>query len=554
MKSSMKNICATMGAAIIALSSCQQSEMEDVTLPETDKKPLTITVTIEKPVQTRIDFGEDTKTGGVKVDWAAGDAILMYNSTGGYQSNADIKEPSTGVFDIGMSNPGKGTHTLTFKSPNYEAILGSSWYTLSLDEYRAALKTYAPTQDGSGTFNHLNDVIHIEGTLIIDDSNEFATTCDVTMTHQQAMLTLKIAPPADYNADTDGVPSKLTVVNGTDTYTLNLSNITWADSFTAHLLVYPASGTRDMKFTVETANGTKFNKTISSSNDYSAGSRYTGELKDSNVLVKEVTYALGTLSATNVPAEDTWIISDASANDASAFDGLKAALDKARSVGRNISLKFPNLTSIPEESFSSYNNLIDIDLPEVTSIGKNAFRSSSHLAKINLPKAETIGEGAFFFSTLTKLDLPEATFIDKNAFSSCYFLTEINLPKVETIGESAIYANLELIEIYLPSAKSIGASAFDYCQNIATISLPKIESIGDMSFANCDQLVTLYLGTDNPNALTSVGRFIFNGTTETGNITLTLGAAEYDATVNGTTWTTSYRGFKEIKRAAPIAD
>ncbi len=225
-------------------------------------------------------------------------------------------------------------------------------------------------------------------------------------------------------------------------------------------------------------------------------------------------YTLSEISAENIPEDDTWIITDTTATSES-FAGLSAAIEALSESGREISLEFPNLESIPDYAMYgdnainyTYNAtaLASIKASAATSVGEYAFQNAISLANIELPAAKSIGGNAFYRClSLESIELPAATSIGTSSFSSCSALTSFDAPLAATIGNYAFASCSLLSDINIPSATTIGSSAFSSC-TIEGVDMPLVTSIGDFAFSYCSALKSVVL----PSAVT-VNSYSFNG-------------------------------------------
>ena len=124
-----------------------------------------------------------------------------------------------------------------------------------------------------------------------------------------------------------------------------------------------------------------------------------------------------------------------------------------------------SVTSIGDNAFRYYTDLIRVSFPNATTVGRYAFDYCENLASIDLPRVTSIGYGAFESNVymLAELYLPSATSIGERAFIGCQGLTSIDLPCVTSIGDGAFYNsyNLMSVTIRTPSVCSLGTEAFD---------------------------------------------------------------------------------------------
>ena len=142
-------------------------------------------------------------------------------------------------------------------------------------------------------------------------------------------------------------------------------------------------------------------------------------------------------------------------------------------------VKLPSTaTSIEDEAFISYINLVTINIPSsVKSIGASAFQGCENLTQINISEGVTsIGDQAFASSGLTSVKLPNSvTTLGGGVFEWCYKLKSVSLSdKLKSIENYAFYTCTSLTSIVIPnSVTTIGYSAFKDCTSIGTLILPE---------------------------------------------------------------------------------
>ncbi len=212
---------------------------------------------------------------------------------------------------------------------------------------------------------------------------------------------------------------------------------------------------------------------------------------------------------------DTWVIEDYAAATTD-FSGLSAAIEALAESDREISLEFPNLTSIPDyaifgvDDASTHNYDLDvvvsISTAKATSIGNYAFASCSALESIDMPLATSIG-----FAT----------------FSECSALTTVNLPELTSVSSTSFYYCSSITSLDFPKATSVSSLAFGGCAALKSITLPAVTEIGAAAFLDCGALESVSLATNEGVMLTSVEADAFN----TDGMTITLGSANSDYVV-----------------------
>lgn len=272
-------------------------------------------------------------------------------------------------------------------------------------------------------------------------------------------------------------------------------------------------------------------------------------------------WTLDYISEYNIPDEDTWVLVDTTADEATDFAGLSAAIVALSDSGREISLEFPNLTSIPKYAMGGKNYgvssslaseaLVSVSAPEATYIGDYAFGYSDNLRSVNFPKVtetgryvftycasltevefeslETLGDYTFnICKALTTAKLPEAVTLGKYIFSNCTGLVTASAPKATSAGFSCFYNCTSLTTVDLSSMVDLGTSdsgtIFSQCTSLESIELPSVDVVGHKAFYKCTALQSISL----PKA-TEISTYAFNGCTSLASVDtpnlVTLGGA-----------------------------
>ena len=128
--------------------------------------------------------------------------------------------------------------------------------------------------------------------------------------------------------------------------------------------------------------------------------RYATISGDSSVVVSSLT--IGALTGVNVPAGASLVVTLLQAripmNAAmQSWAALKSVRQSAPAthVQGGAEVIIPNLTALPNSTFSTCANLETIDLPHVTSIGVAAFSQCPKITELNLPAVTEISPSAF---------------------------------------------------------------------------------------------------------------------------------------------------------------
>ncbi len=154
---------------------------------------------------------------------------------------------------------------------------------------------------------------------------------------------------------------------------------------------------------------------------------WTNEVEEPEGLV------LADLSATNYPAEDTWVITDYDANTVQ-FAPLIEALEAVAAADstREISLEFPNLKKIPSFALLGQIN-VDDRQNAMMAINTNA------LVSIKADKVTTVeGYSLQFCDNLRYVELPSVTSIETYAFFYCGKLATLKIATAEGVALSSM--------------------------------------------------------------------------------------------------------------------
>ncbi|MFI3289760.1 MAG: fimbrillin family protein [Rikenellaceae bacterium] len=231
---------------------------------------------------------------------------------------------------------------------------------------------------------------------------------------------------------------------------------------------------------------------VSAINDWNDGEDFTISPAESSE------FTLDYFSETSYPATDNWIITDASATTAD-FAGLSAAIVALSGSGREISLEFPNLASIPNYAIFGESSF-DADL------------AIDALVSVSAAKATSVGQYAFY---------------------SCDNLANVDFPSATIIYTFAFYQCTSLKTLYFPSIISLENHCFNGCSSVTYAEFPQVTTVKVYIFFGCSSLTELHLATDDGVKLDYVDSIAFNWTNAgvTASVTkinLTLGEANYD--------------------------
>nr|WP_320025274.1 leucine-rich repeat protein [uncultured Acetobacterium sp.] len=220
------------------------------------------------------------------------------------------------------------------------------------------------------------------------------------------------------------------------------------------------------------------------------------------------------------------------------------------------SVKFPVATEIGTDTFYDCKGLTSVEFPAVTTIGEDAFKKCTTLTSVKFPAATQISYAAFYdCDALKTLQFPAATTIDDYAFYDCDALTSVEFPVVTTIDFHAFYHCDKLTMVQLPVATTIGEFAFECCYVLTTAQIPSANTIGEDAFKWNEIFSNLTLGADPP----TVGNNAFADIAATANRTLTLAGgnttsavAAYKAVNDGNSTDDTWYGWPLVVTHYPV--
>lgn len=172
-----------------------------------------------------------------------------------------------------------------------------------------------------------------------------------------------------------------------------------------------------------------------------------------------------TYTENKLPLSNVWLITDEGDPTTEEFDNLRAMLQGFTT--EQITILFPNLTSIPDGALRDNSSLCSFSIPNVTYIGQYAFASCMGLTgDLTIPgNVEEIG--SYAFENCSNLDgtlyLQEGVrIIGHKTFNGCNFSGEILFPSSiffihETVFTSANLTSLLFTNSVEPPAISGGA-------------------------------------------------------------------------------------------------
>ncbi|MFI3286263.1 MAG: leucine-rich repeat protein [Rikenellaceae bacterium] len=234
---------------------------------------------------------------------------------------------------------------------------------------------------------------------------------------------------------------------------------------------------------------------------------------------------LAELSAESFPLDaNIWNITDSVAT-SDDFDGLCDAIEEVSDMGgRLITLRFPNLESLPDNALECYKDyavrdfsaLYRIELEVATSLGESSLMHCEWLVEVDMPKVEVVGRRAFAQCYLMEsVTTPEVTELESYAFVDCISLVELSFPKVTSIGDSVLStcralksvsfplitstsykmfsACSALSSVDMPLLTTINSQSFDTCSSLQEVSFPEVTTLSSYAFANCSALVSVDL-------------------------------------------------------------
>lgn len=259
--------------ALAAFTSCQE---EGIDLYSGATGESIIVSLPSNGVETRMEF-TDTES-SLALSWDESDKFSIYTTDGVYMTDyqyATSTETSSAIFnpsgDVALSG-----------GVSYIAIFPATQdASLSLDEYRTALKNALATQTQAGNDDksHYNNYLQMEG--------EFAYSATentyIRFAHKMAAIRLTFEVE-------DGVtPSSMAFTDGSfASYTLDFSEITDGTTYTANYVIVPNEEgvSREVAFNLYTEDsGENISKSFTIETDavYSAGTQYRSELSVDDV-------------------------------------------------------------------------------------------------------------------------------------------------------------------------------------------------------------------------------------------------------------------------------
>ncbi len=223
----------------------------------------------------------------------------------------------------------------------------------------------------------------------------------------------------------------------------------------------------------------------------------------------------------------------------SKFDAVFAGNAYDEESGKFLLTFEGEMTSIPNNAFSSQSKLATIIIPEgITSIGDNAFLNCSSLYDVRLPDGlETIGVATFSgCSNLYRISIPATvTSFGSCAFDNCESLTRVDITDMAAwcnidipdwysaifydTHDGSIYLNgTEITELVIPEGVTeIKPFVFCGCTSLTSVSIPDgVTSIGERAFYHCDNLADITFG----NGVASIGDDCFYGCALLKSVTL----------------------------------
>ncbi len=273
---------------------------------------------------------------------------------------------------------------------------------------------------------------------------------------------------------------------------------------------------------------------------------------------------LDTIDPENIPSYDTWEILDDSAatgvkpltydaagyvtgykDEDGDFANLHRALLAAGQQGREISLLFPNMTTLPDAAFYDP-SLVDLPSGEqavfptalvsfeayvISEIGEEAFAYCTGLRSVSILSLKTIKDYGFYeCESLTNMNMSKLTTVGDYALAGLSSSTSISFDNVTTLGVGALSANDKLTSITLPLLSQVGSAAFSDNASLATLNIATLnlglDFDSDNAFAGTDLskvTITTYNGAVADDYYWSVGEFKFGpfaqikGITESGS-------------------------------------
>lgn len=574
----MKTNLTYLVIGLVALNTaCTDKDNLDLTNENT--APLSINA-VAPGNDTRVTFTDNTATDAssynMKVEWAAGDNMLL--------ANADASKSCT------LTTTETG-HSATFSTPTsaYTPAAGEQVYGYFPSTLKAnTLTDYSPDgSTGVATTNNYfvdysaaggTDPSTIANTAVMNATNQYSDNVPLNFNNATSIIRLKLTFPsqaeankinkvelysakgefvtsADMQVAADGTTTWRAPKSGADAITVPENSGAEDGTLTLYTLAIPQENVPDMCILATTAD---------KSEAYFAKLSSTPTFKASGMcgIVKTMAKAsVTTVDATEFDAaEDVWVVYGSSMDNSftKQTDGTwvytsnnivvtKLQEMRTNKSTRKITLIMPELTTIKtndpfgqselkaaKTGVTSYNlpNLEYVYMPIITALHDNTFRYCNNLLGVCIPKVKTAGQFAFFNClSLTSVNLPSLTALQSGVLKSNPALTKV------TLGNITGYSLYNGTAIVDNSAKNAYANV-DLYINLGT---KKISSTGTKNVAAT--------ATAPGYTQTTTTDYIFDSNTAKFTTRVTVVKSKYtDGSADQTKVTSTDVQFKSITR------
>ncbi len=210
-------------------------------------------------LQTKIAF-TDNDTDGISLAWADGDSFSVYKVNGDWVANFSLVDAASSEFESNTPLSDDEDYIAVYPArPNSEA---------TYDDYAAV--DFTTSQSQCGTTIDLNAACYMSDTFTLGES--------VNFTHNKSVFTV------NFSTGDGSVPTKLTFTDSgaNKSYEVTFSDMSVADSYTAHLMIDPVevSQERELEFVIEYGEASTQTYSVSTSKSYVAGYRYTANVME----------------------------------------------------------------------------------------------------------------------------------------------------------------------------------------------------------------------------------------------------------------------------------
>ena len=142
----------------------------------------------------------------------------------------------------------------------------------------------------------------------------------------------------------------------------------------------------------------------------------------------------------------------------------------------DFNLTMPLLVQVGDAAFQR-SSINYFEAPMLTAVGEAAFYSS-RISGICCDRLTVVPDYTFdSCNQLMEIELPGARVIGEWAFTFCSHLTTVHMPACREIKSCSFYNCTVLTDLYFPSLVRMAADSFDFSENIWALRLPSLEEI-----------------------------------------------------------------------------